>query len=270
MSRDARRKVSQSLGNGWPVEMFLDGFRNGFGSLLAPKAAGRVGMAANGRALEGPMKNAISGGKARGWAGVSICSGPIANVPVANITTINSKLALEANRLISTSNKSSKAIGFRRLVPKMPETTVYFREAHEYSDKPSPKTDEAWNNLLPLGRGYVFVDDAEHYLPEPGETTPWGQIYSVALFHQLHCLSAIRDHYWKLLDSILNHDEKLQDLAETRFNALEICRSNGHGRSLMADDLLLMAGTSLISAKAGMLSWSIWTMLITMGRSGLI
>lgn len=35
MSRDARRKASLSLGNGWPVEMFLDGFRNGFGSLLA-------------------------------------------------------------------------------------------------------------------------------------------------------------------------------------------------------------------------------------------
>lgn len=44
MSRDARRKASLSLGNGWPVEMFLDGFRNGFGSLLAPEAAGRVGM----------------------------------------------------------------------------------------------------------------------------------------------------------------------------------------------------------------------------------
>jgi hypothetical protein len=42
-----------------------------------------------------------------------------------------------------------------------------------------------------------------------------GVRYSVALFHQLHCLGAIRDHYWKLLDSILNHDEKLQDLAET-------------------------------------------------------
>ncbi|OBT81895.1 hypothetical protein VE02_09580, partial [Pseudogymnoascus sp. 03VT05] len=33
MSRDARRKASLSLGNGWPAEMFLDGFRNGFGSL---------------------------------------------------------------------------------------------------------------------------------------------------------------------------------------------------------------------------------------------
>lgn len=52
-------------------------------------------------------------------------------------------------------------------------------------------------------------------LPEPGETTPWGQIYSVALFHQLHCLGAIRDHYWKLLDAILDDDENLKDLAKT-------------------------------------------------------
>lgn len=59
------------------------------------------------------------------------------------------------------------------------------------------------------------MDDAEHMLPEPGETTPWGQIYSVALFHQLHCLGAIRDHYWKLLDAILDDDENLKDLAKT-------------------------------------------------------
>lgn len=59
MSRDARRKASLSLGNGWPVEMFLDGFRNGFGSLLAsycgaaaPEAAGRVGMVGKGYGLK--------------------------------------------------------------------------------------------------------------------------------------------------------------------------------------------------------------------------
>jgi hypothetical protein len=55
----------------------------------------------------------------------------------------------------------------------------------------------------------VFVEDYEEYELPPGEETPWGNIYSVALFHQLHCLGQLRKYYWMLLDGVNDLDQKV-------------------------------------------------------------
>lgn len=43
----------------------------------------------------------------------------------------------------------------------------------------------------------------------PGQETDSGQIYSVAMFHQLHCLAQIRQAHWILLDGLATGDDGL-------------------------------------------------------------
>ena len=113
----------------------------------------------------------------------------------------------------------------------MPLEKVVFESHPVYASKPSPESDAAWNALLPVltpshtpllfyapsssasatdtsqeGRGFIFVPDRTHYTLPPGQSTPWGDIYSISLFHQLHCLAQIRKHYWMLLTEITSSD----------------------------------------------------------------
>ncbi|KAL9077533.1 MAG: hypothetical protein Q9157_003362 [Trypethelium eluteriae] len=105
-----------------------------------------------------------------------------------------------------------------RLMGAVPMTEYTFREDPVYSARPSDETDKAWNALLPPGRGFVFIEDYEEYNLPPGEETPYGTIFSVALFHQLHCLGQLRKYYWMLLDGVValdkNVDTKVFKMAE--------------------------------------------------------
>ncbi|KAH9203073.1 hypothetical protein DL95DRAFT_399693 [Leptodontidium sp. 2 PMI_412] len=104
-----------------------------------------------------------------------------------------------------------------RLVPSMPLEKIIFEEKKIYSSRPSPDSDKAWDELLPPGRGYVFIKDGQsHGLKEPGEMTKNGEIYSVALFHQIHCLGMLRGNYWELLSRADKQDdlESLKNFAQ--------------------------------------------------------
>jgi hypothetical protein len=79
-----------------------------------------------------------------------------------------------------------------------------------YASRPSPETDAAWNALLPEGRGFVYVPDSERYSLPPGEKTFYGEIYSVSLFHQLHCLGQLRKYYWLLVDGVMSNSTSLR------------------------------------------------------------
>jgi hypothetical protein len=80
---------------------------------------------------------------------------------------------------------------------------VLFEKNDLYARRPDPDSDAAWNALLPPGRGFVFVPDREQYSLPAGEETPYGMIYSVAVFHQLHCLGQLRRFTWMFLDAIV-------------------------------------------------------------------
>jgi len=83
-----------------------------------------------------------------------------------------------------------------------------------YANRPSPETDAAWNALLPEGRGFVYVPDSEKYTLPPGEKTFYGEIYSVSLFHQLHCLGQLRKYYWLLVDGVMSNSTSLRPVVE--------------------------------------------------------
>lgn len=69
---------------------------------------------------------------------------------------------------------------------------------------------------MPDSRGYVVIDDADRYdLPEP-YTVPLdryrdGPGYMMSVFHQLHCLSYLAEHYQRgyagvaLTDEVAHH-----------------------------------------------------------------
>lgn len=70
------------------------------------------------------------------------------------------------------------------------------------------------NIIVQGGRGFVYVKDSASYDLEPGLQSKWGEIYSVAMFHQMHCLGVIRQNYWRLVRGVLDHDESLYHEAE--------------------------------------------------------
>ncbi|EGX93790.1 hypothetical protein CCM_02059 [Cordyceps militaris CM01] len=86
------------------------------------------------------------------------------------------------------------------LVPNFPTTPVLFRKDafatvdHE-SEQSRNITRDNWLSYMPKGNGFIAVNDSAKYqLPDP---IPFlGQsAYSIAVFHQLHCLYTIMDIY---------------------------------------------------------------------------
>jgi len=109
-------------------------------------------------------------------------------------------IASQSSRLIP---KKSYSFADTDLLPNVPYETVTFQADAMFSQRPTDDTDFAWDMLLPPGRGYVFVSDPQSRgLPE-GEQTAWGQIYSVSMFHQLHCLAQLRKMYWVFRDGVV-------------------------------------------------------------------
>ncbi|TIA36905.1 hypothetical protein D6C78_05089 [Aureobasidium pullulans] len=71
---------------------------------------------------------------------------------------------------------------------------------------PDEINQNAWDALTPIGHGFVNISDPEVYGLPPGITTMSGvDRYSVAMYHQLHCLGLIRNQYWRLIE-ILSTD----------------------------------------------------------------
>ncbi|KAF2707642.1 hypothetical protein K504DRAFT_383505, partial [Pleomassaria siparia CBS 279.74] len=74
----------------------------------------------------------------------------------------------------------------RLLVPTIQKKFVYDRN---FSYPPSNSTDDLWNTLFPQNGGFF-----SHVPNIPTRST-------VSVFHQLHCLDAIRHSYWQFHDA---------------------------------------------------------------------
>ncbi|MCJ1358828.1 MAG: hypothetical protein MMC33_008828 [Icmadophila ericetorum] len=80
------------------------------------------------------------------------------------------------------------------------QKTYMFRPDPLYSAKPSPETNAAWNALQPQGSGFVSIEHPELYgITRPGvpsKHTGQPERFAIAVFHQLHCLTMIREMYY--------------------------------------------------------------------------
>ncbi|PTB43049.1 hypothetical protein M441DRAFT_454983 [Trichoderma asperellum CBS 433.97] len=109
--------------------------------------------------------------------------------------------------LLQLRSQSQPQIGseMNHLIPKFPIHQVLFEKDAPATVKSLSKEDrndtrENWLTYMPKGNGFLAVNDFENYnLPEPilyqGNFT-----YSIAVFHQLHCLYIVMDMYNNLLD----------------------------------------------------------------------
>ncbi|KAK4250550.1 hypothetical protein C7999DRAFT_38393 [Corynascus novoguineensis] len=95
----------------------------------------------------------------------------------------------------------------RTPVPEFPRKIYTFRSDPKYvhgdmwfNETDTLRTLHNWIELSSDSRGYVVVDDASRYdLPEPYEVAldRWndGPGYMMTVFHQLHCLSYVAEHW---------------------------------------------------------------------------
>ncbi|KAE8380868.1 hypothetical protein BDV26DRAFT_289956 [Aspergillus bertholletiae] len=66
-----------------------------------------------------------------------------------------------------------------------------------YGEPLSPNAEKAWNELMPVGRGFVTIKNETALPDQPGldQSLP-EQRAMVAVFHQLHCLYMTREAYY--------------------------------------------------------------------------
>ncbi|KAF1918579.1 hypothetical protein BDU57DRAFT_203922 [Ampelomyces quisqualis] len=75
-------------------------------------------------------------------------------------------------------------------------------------------TKKNWMDLMPPGGGFLDVQDyTSHTLPPPMhfDQNPGGQIYSIAVFHELHCLMHLSSYVDQLVMQIRNRDFTLDE-----------------------------------------------------------
>ncbi|RCI09973.1 hypothetical protein L249_8425 [Ophiocordyceps polyrhachis-furcata BCC 54312] len=101
---------------------------------------------------------------------------------------------------------------------KVPKEIRVFRQNNTFTEPPTPDNDRAWNELLPAGRGFVYVEDGARYGLEPGIATDKGEIYSVSLYHSIHCLGLVRRNYWRLIHAVLGHTTEMVEFARKEMN----------------------------------------------------
>ena len=77
----------------------------------------------------------------------------------------------------------------------VPTKAIIFEPDAKFSGS-SHEADIAWTSLMPPNEGFVLVQDPEKYdLPQgKNSTSGKGSLYDVSAFHQLHCLTKIREH----------------------------------------------------------------------------
>ena len=100
-------------------------------------------------------------------------------------------------------------------------TTVIFYKNAALMNPPNDANQRFWDALTPIGNGFVNISHPEAYGLLPGIPTASGvDRYSVAMFHQLHCLVSrrtrryrtrneadrqqglLRRNYWRLIDGM--------------------------------------------------------------------
>ncbi|KAK3305116.1 uncharacterized protein B0T15DRAFT_484837 [Chaetomium strumarium] len=95
------------------------------------------------------------------------------------------------------------------LVPEFPVRPVVFQE--DPLSTSDPKTAESinatyedWLSFMPVGNGFIAVEpDPQHILPPPMiDEQSKTEMYSIAVFHQLHCLHGIMRKYNELADQL--------------------------------------------------------------------
>ncbi|KAJ5887079.1 hypothetical protein N7504_011126 [Penicillium tannophilum] len=92
-------------------------------------------------------------------------------------------------------------------IPPVPLEMRKFGPAEIFTERSSPRSDAAWDALAgPTlnDQGFIYVPNWEDLKLPPGGVVHGEMMYGISMFHQLHCLGAIRHVFWLLMDGKLD------------------------------------------------------------------
>jgi hypothetical protein len=92
-------------------------------------------------------------------------------------------------------NPSTSSIPAAHQAPSFNHQLVVFNSDKAFLGPPTPSTERSWQSLLPLGRGFVYASDRDDNPP---------QQYSVAAFHQYHCVHLLQRIFHRSINDSLS------------------------------------------------------------------
>ncbi|KAK8040013.1 Protein of unknown function DUF3328 [Apiospora rasikravindrae] len=112
-------------------------------------------------------------------------------------------------------------------------------------EAPNEENQRVWDALLPIGRGFVNVSSPETYGLLAGVSTESGvDRYAVSMYHQLHCLALLRDHYWTLIDLLAEPGKTDADRQEAKSHILK-SRHEQHCFAYLAEGIQCSADLTI-------------------------
>jgi len=155
------------------------------------------------------------------------------------VLTVAFSLALRY--ALSTSSAQTRTSS--QPIPQVPAKQVIFERNSTFAAPSSPESDRAWASLAPPGDGFILLSNntrEQNSLPL-GKTTDRGQVYDISLFHQLHCLAAIRTHLFTLQAAMsrTNRDEIYEILLKPKEEHIFHCFDYIRQALMCAGDLTI-------------------------------
>ncbi|QMW30192.1 hypothetical protein G4B84_005527 [Aspergillus flavus NRRL3357] len=138
----------------------------------------------------------------------------------------------EYQRLLKWALSSqSQGIYYAVAQPKetVPLETEKFGPSEIFTERSSPRSNAAWEALAGPNHenpGFIYVPNWEELKLPPGGVIHGEMMYGISMFHQLHCLGAIRHTFWQLMEGKLD-PEALEALDGDTTDPNFI--PNGHG-----------------------------------------
>ncbi|KAI1820015.1 hypothetical protein F4861DRAFT_95142 [Xylaria intraflava] len=125
-------------------------------------------------------------------------------------------------------SRHARALGeINGLVPPVEIKPQRFMPNPEFD--PLNATDPEWLSVMPLGGGFVAIDNWQNKRLPPPIQSQGKDLYNVAVFHQLHCLHMLAEEFENLLEN--------RHIGETSTKGTHTGHEEGHGGQ--DDDLML-------------------------------
>ena len=115
--------------------------------------------------------------------------------------------------------KSHSSKSHPEFIPEIPYTThpVIFDQDRNWAAA-SPSVDKNWNQHINNGDlGYIRISNPQAYNLKPGVRSgpnATSEIFSISMYHQLHCLAMIRQAYYHPMDSHVHGHGSRSPLSE--------------------------------------------------------
>ncbi|OAA57989.1 hypothetical protein SPI_06874 [Niveomyces insectorum RCEF 264] len=167
----------------------------------------------HGEAKDEALPKGLLGGKAARWRQWSSVSRlwPYALVTAGVILAVGILVWPRP----SNGSQEQHLLPSQALLGKIPKKLVVFSPDDSYDLDPfgPDGLENAWSKLPPVGKGHVKVDDPVAWklsggYPLEDEAAPKAEEYTIAMFHQLHCLAAIKSKMARLQQYYKGENEK--------------------------------------------------------------